>query len=277
MRKQNDFIFDVGMHRGEDADFYLRKGFRVIGFEAEPGLAAHCRARFANEIGAGRLAVIEGAIVENHHVGETVRFYKNKDDDVWGTVHQDWAKRNELFGAPSDAIEVQAVDFAGCLKQYGVPHYLKVDIEGSDAFCLQALLDFDQRPDYISIESEKISFAKLKGEFLLLEKLGYTSFRAIQQQTIPGMRTKIHDSEYQFENGASGPFGEDLPGKWKSRNQILAQYRLIFLLYRLYGDYGRLNPYRLGRESRKALERISGKPMPGWYDTHAKLASYCRA
>ena len=33
--KYRDLLYDVGMHRGEDAEFYLRKGFRVIGFDAD--------------------------------------------------------------------------------------------------------------------------------------------------------------------------------------------------------------------------------------------------
>ncbi len=38
-QKYDDLIYDVGMHKGEDADYYLKKGFRVIGFEAIPELA----------------------------------------------------------------------------------------------------------------------------------------------------------------------------------------------------------------------------------------------
>ena len=33
--KHADLIYDVGMHRGEDTAFYLRKGFRVVAVEAD--------------------------------------------------------------------------------------------------------------------------------------------------------------------------------------------------------------------------------------------------
>jgi FkbM family methyltransferase len=273
MAKQKDLIFDVGMHRGEDTDFYLRKGFRVIGFEADPALAAHCRWRFKDEVRTGQLTLVEGAIARAR-AAKDVKFYRNRCCSVWGTVHKDWARRNESLGAASESIEVKPIDFAECLERYGIPHYLKIDIEGSDILCLRALLGFEQKPDYVSIESEKFSFRKLKEEFRLLERLGYGSFKIVQQKTIPGMRTKIRGSEYVFENAASGLFGEDLPGKWKNQQQALAQYRGIFLLYHLYGDYGILNSYRLGRGSRKALQSIFRAPIPGWYDTHAKLLSY---
>jgi len=37
-RKHHDLIYDVGLHKGEDAEFYLRKGFRVVAFEADSDL-----------------------------------------------------------------------------------------------------------------------------------------------------------------------------------------------------------------------------------------------
>ena len=47
---KNNLIFDVGMHKGEDTDFYLNKGFYIVGFEADPELIVFCKNRFKNEI-----------------------------------------------------------------------------------------------------------------------------------------------------------------------------------------------------------------------------------
>lgn len=33
-----NLIYDVGLHRGEDTDFYLKKGFHVVALEANPEL-----------------------------------------------------------------------------------------------------------------------------------------------------------------------------------------------------------------------------------------------
>ncbi|MFT5604915.1 MAG: 16S rRNA A1518/A1519 N6-dimethyltransferase RsmA/KsgA/DIM1 with predicted DNA glycosylase, partial [Paracoccaceae bacterium] len=87
--KNDDLVYDVGMHQGEDSDFYLKKGFRVVGFEADPDLAAQCRRRFFGEIESGQLVVVEGAIVDKQALAggdKTIRFYKNIDVSVWGTV-----------------------------------------------------------------------------------------------------------------------------------------------------------------------------------------------
>jgi hypothetical protein len=38
---RTNLIFDMGLHKGEDTDFYLRKGFDVVAFEANPFLIEH--------------------------------------------------------------------------------------------------------------------------------------------------------------------------------------------------------------------------------------------
>ena len=57
--------------------------------------------------------------------------------------------------ANSEIIYVNEVDFSECLRRYGIPYYLKIDIEGMDLHCCRVLLNFGEKPNYISIESEK--------------------------------------------------------------------------------------------------------------------------
>jgi FkbM family methyltransferase len=276
--KDEGLIYDVGMHKGEDADYYLQKGFRVIGFEADPDLVTHCRSRFRDEIGKGELIVVEGAIAEpldGEPAGKSIKFYRNKVRSVWGTISRDLAHRNEFLGTSNETIEVPVVDFSECLEKYGVPHYLKIDIEGMDAVCLRALLRFEHKPDYVSMESEKVSFGKLVGELNLLTQLGYTRFKAIHQQFISRQREPNPSKErcyvgHKFEEGSSGLFGEDLPGEWKGYQQTLNEYNIIFLKYRLFGDYGILTKCFPGRVLVKLISRVVRKPTPGWYDTHCR-------
>ena len=39
----SNLIYDVGLHRGEDTDFYLKMGFGVVAVEANPELIAQCK------------------------------------------------------------------------------------------------------------------------------------------------------------------------------------------------------------------------------------------
>jgi FkbM family methyltransferase len=55
-------IYDVGMNNGDDTAYYLWCGFRVIAIEANPELAADVAQRFAHEIDAGRLTILNVGI-----------------------------------------------------------------------------------------------------------------------------------------------------------------------------------------------------------------------
>ncbi len=277
--KDPNLIYDVGLHRGQDTDFYLKKGYRVVAFEADPRSAEFCRSRFESEISEGQLEIVEGAITENAssngHMSE-VEFFQNTDHQLWSSASSDWAARNEVLGTRNDIIRVQAVDFAQCLEKYGIPHYLKADIVGSETICLRALLNFENKPDYISIRSEKLVFRKLEYEFELLEQLGYTGFKAVKQDFERVTSSLPSTSEmkfHEFEEGASGPFGEETKGFWKSSDKVLSDYRRIFIRYWLFGDYSYLIQTRRGKRLIASLERILKRSVPGWFDTHARLGA----
>jgi 16S rRNA A1518/A1519 N6-dimethyltransferase RsmA/KsgA/DIM1 with predicted DNA glycosylase/AP lyase activity len=71
--KHPDLIYDVGMHTSEDTEFYLKKGFRVVAFEADPELAQRCREKFSAAIEQNRLVIVEGAIVNVEAAGRRDR------------------------------------------------------------------------------------------------------------------------------------------------------------------------------------------------------------
>ncbi len=274
--KKPNLIYDVGLHHGQDTDFYLKKGFDVVAFEANPEIVAVCREKFADALDAGRLTIVEGAIVENAAQAEVI-FYRNKNHSLWGSTSEDWAYRSEVLGTSSEIIKVPAVDFGECLQKYGVPFYLKADIVGSEMICLRALREFENQPDYVSIRSEKVIFRRLEEEFNLFEELGYDKFKAIQQHftdiKIPLPSSNGKKAEYEFAEGASGPFGEETAGRWKTREQVLKDYRKIFVLYWLFGDYSYLIQSERGKHFVKQLERVARRSLPSWYDTHARHSS----
>ena len=275
--KQPDLIFDVGMHQGEDTDFYLRKGFRVVAFEADPDLAQSCRERFAEELASGQLTVVEGAIIDDTS-SPTITFYKNNDVTVWGTIDPNWKERNARAGWESVEITVAVVEFADCIERYGMPHYLKIDIEGADLVCLERLLQFDCAPDYVSIESDKLALSNIRQEMELLDKLGFNDFKLIQQATITQQRIPVptkegNDIEYEITHGSSGMFGADLPGDWVSLQTAMSAYRRIMLGYKVFGNDSFMRNNRLGRKVWQFLQQRLRRPIPGWFDTHARHSS----
>jgi FkbM family methyltransferase len=280
---KSNLIFDVGMHEGEDTDFYLRKGFEVVAFEANPELIARCKDRFKDAIAQGRLRIVEGAIAPAS-AGETVTFYKNAYS-IWGTIDSDWANRNDMLGAASEKIVVPRVDIGAAFRDFGVPYYCKIDIEGADALVLDELATGTERPHCLSIETEKVSFASLKADVMRLTELGYRKFKPVQQETVPGTVLNTQTLQgaglrYTFQHHASGPFGEDIPQEWLDADGVLSAYQAIFRSYRLFGDYSVLNKLHgapgggfINRSIGQVYRLATGHkgPLPGWHDLHASL------
>jgi len=261
-------IYDVGLHLGEDAEFYLKKGFRVLGIEAVAGHCAQARERLRQYLDSGQLKILNVAITDRS--GPT-RFFVNEANSVWGTTSERWADRNRRFGARSTEVRVEGLQFASILQEFGIPHYLKVDIEGADLLCIQALKNFDSLPGYISLESTKTCWSDLCNEFALLKDLGYSKFKVVNQATVPDQVCPRPPKEglyvdHRFAHGSSGLFGEEIPGLWLSEREALKCYRRVYRYYRVFGDESYLYRHRLGR---RLMEMIGVREY--WYDTHAAL------
>jgi FkbM family methyltransferase len=263
-----DLIYDVGAHRGEDTAFYLAKGYRVVAIEADPDLYAALCERFADELAADRVTLLNVAVAFENG---PLTFYKNCQFTEWGTIMPAWRDRNAALGTDSVAITVSGRRFASILAEHGVPYYLKVDIEGADTLCLSGLLEQPDRPRYISIESNKTSWTALERDFDLLSQLGFNRFKVVDQrrvhkQVCPFPAREGRYVAQEFLPGASGLFGAEAPGRWMSKAMALLVHRFIYPRYRLFGDAGLITRGRLGRRIARRLGLEAG-----WYDIHASL------
>jgi FkbM family methyltransferase len=262
---QSDLIFDVGMHLGEDTEFYLKKGFRVVAIEADPSHCAQVAKRLAANVASQQLVILNVAIAKE---AGSICFYRNLDMSIWGTVNASWVDRNS--GTRSEAIEVQSRPMERIFADYGVPYYMKIDIEGSDLLCVEALRSAPTRPCYLSIESNKLSLDSVRHELDLLTELGYGGFKIVAQHRVADQHPPLPSREgrsvdYVFNEGSSGLFGEETPGNWVDADTALRMYRPIFRRYRLVGDDPIIKSWRL----RTFLEHRLGFAA-GWYDTHAR-------
>ena len=142
-----DLIYDVGMNNGDDTAYYLFKGYRVVAVEADPTLIEKARERFADDIRRGQLELVNVAVGPKE---ETASFWICDSRSEWNSFNRRIASREEL---PHHAIDVQCRPFRSLLEQFGVPSYLKIDIEGHDHYCV-ADLDPRDLPKYISLEMD---------------------------------------------------------------------------------------------------------------------------
>ncbi|MBE9058404.1 FkbM family methyltransferase [Sphaerospermopsis sp. LEGE 08334] len=265
----SNLIIDVGVHTGQDTEFYLKKGFRVIGIEAHPEIYETAKNRLKSYIESGQLTLLNIAISPKD---EPITFYANLDRSFWGTISPDRVKESDRsFGTRSVEMTVTGRRFESILAEFGVPYYLKIDIEGSDLLCVKALQQFDTKPQFISIESTKASWSALLEEIELLKELGYQKFKAVNQakvtqQVAPSPPREGKYIPYQFEYGASGLFGEETPGNWLSESEVIKAYKGIFRNYKIFGVNGIIYQFYAGK---MLLESLNIKEP--WYDTHASL------
>ncbi len=233
-------IFDIGMHKGEDTAFYLKKGYDVVAVDADPNLINAAKEKFNTEHSNERLRLENIAISENE--GE-VDFYLS-EKSIWNSLNNKVADR---LDCSKEVIKVKTNTLKSLFLKYGIPHYCKIDIEGYDIVALRSLGN-EGLPKYISVESECIGETEAPSEEEILatlnqmHELGYNSFKLVDQLTLRPLkleevfytgkktgrvlrklqnvlkttyRQKVGSKHgYDFPAGASGPFGDDIDGKW---------------------------------------------------------------
>lgn len=259
-------IYDVGLHRGEDSEFYLKKGFRVVAIDANAEMCTLVGSRLRRYVENGTLVIINKAISAND--GQ-VSFFKNRQHTQWGTTDPLWVARNARKGETIEEVTVESARLSHLIEECGQPYYVKIDIEGLDTVALASLRGAKSLPRFVSIESEKVSFTKLRQEFELFVALGYDQFKIVPQHLIhvqrpPNPAREGKNVDHRFEMGSSGLFGEELPGSWMTSGEAIEAYKPIFLRYHLTGD----DPLVRSRIIRAGLRRLGFRA--GWYDTHAR-------
>lgn len=205
-------IFDLGMNNGDDTDYYLKLGYDVVALEANPALCAKASERFADAVEQGRLTIVQAAIWERS--GET-SFLVNLDNDHWSSIDPGWAERDD---STCERITVQCVTLPELFARFGVPYYLKIDVEGVDHVVLDQLRGAPLLPACISVEDCRFGFDYME----TLAACGYDGFKLLDQSTVEGRTDAEHG--HVFPAGASGPLGRDIEGDWLSYNDMVEHY-----------------------------------------------------
>jgi len=241
-------VFDLGMHDGADTAHYLAQGCRVVAVEANPELAARARERFAGALAAGDVEIVEAAISETPGAAE---FWINPRKTVWSSLDRSVADRD---GGGCVVARVECVTLDQLIDMYGVPYFMKIDIEGADIHCLRALTPATA-PQYVSVEAHRLEY------LMILHGLGYRRFKVVDQTAhndpwpypsstighgVARVRRLVRRRfvDRKFAAGSSGPFPEATRGAWEDVESVA--YRWL----------ARLN-------GRGPLSRW------GWFDFHA--------
>lgn len=180
--KSKGLIFDIGTNKGEDALFYAHLGYEVIAVDADPSLVEENKRTHAAQL--DKITFLNYAISETD--GDTLELFINSDSGKNSLIQEVGARQDSLAGK----VAVKTITLRTLVEQYGLPHYIKIDIEGYDAIAVRSLIGMSEMPPYISVEAECLPeddrFSE-EGIFETLDTLrdaGYTRFKLIDQATL---------------------------------------------------------------------------------------------
>jgi FkbM family methyltransferase len=256
-------IYDLGLHDGTDTAHYLEAGARVVAVDANPTMCSAAEETFRDYIRTGQLTILNRGLAE--HTGQ-LTFWVCDDHTEWSSFHQSIASRN---GSKHHSIVVDCSPLTDVIAEFGVPDFMKIDLEGNDRICI-AGLNQDIAPRYISIEMDH---EKGDQDIRRLAELGYRDFKVIcqnnswHQVTVRnvwiyeklrayGLAARVFRRLcsplakvlYGINVGGSGPWGEKTPGSWHSSDHALAVWRSLH-----------------------ELDKRSDTPGVGWwFDVHAR-------
>lgn len=244
----NNLIFDLGFHNGDDTRYYLQKGFNVVAVEANLESIKKSKNEFESLIKIDKLIILNKAISEKDN--KKVDFYIHPTKDYWSSC---LLGMTESDGSKSTHIMVDSITLQRLFSTYGIPYYLKVDIEGYDVLvakqlfehCLSSKLSY-LKPVYVSFEISRHNYYEI---FSYLYISGYRQFQLVNQSNNSKREIDINGRKFKFSEHSSGPFGDDLPkDKWLSFDELLTRY----IKYK------------------ELKERDNMELGIGWIDVHAK-------
>ncbi|MFN4083902.1 MAG: FkbM family methyltransferase [Bacteroidia bacterium] len=186
--KNEKLIYDIGVCFGEDTLHYLKEGHNVIGVEANVYLHKRNEKLFRKYIKNGSLILVNKGITNGN---EKKTFYYNKTMPAFSSFDKEQSVKhghNQII-----ELEVETTTINDLFNKYGVPYYLKSDIEGYDLIVIQSLKS-NLKPTYISVEAKPEIFDEILSQLI---KLGYSKFKIINQYTHLALTNTF---EYEHKN-----------------------------------------------------------------------------
>jgi FkbM family methyltransferase len=170
-----DLVFDIGAHVGDRIAVFRRCGARVVAVEPQPALVKTLKLIY----GRDHAVAIEPVAVGRQ--AAMLDFRVNVDNPTVSTASD--AFRHAANGAPgwegqawTRTIRVPATTLDALFTRYGMPAFIKIDVEGSEAEALAGLT----RPSLaLSFEFTTIQRSVAAACIERCARLGYTRYNAM--------------------------------------------------------------------------------------------------
>ncbi len=173
--QRGDLVFDIGAHVGDRVASFRRLGARVVAVEPQPALVRLLKLFYRRPaeveieaVAVGRSIGTTGMTinVDNPTVSTASPEFVNAARDAAGWETQRWTK----------SVYVPMTTLDALIGKYGVPAFIKIDVEGFEAEALQGLTH--------AVKALSFEFTTIQRDVALacIERctaLGYVRFNAV--------------------------------------------------------------------------------------------------
>ena len=136
--RPGDLVFDIGAHVGNRVRAFAAIGCRVIALEPQPDFARLLRTLFGRST---RIEVVEAAVTGAAGAEWLSVSERNPTVSTTAASWREARAREPGFGGVqwNQRIRVRAVTTDALIAQYGVPAFIKIDVEGFEEEVLMGL------------------------------------------------------------------------------------------------------------------------------------------
>ena len=162
-----DLFFDIGAHLGEKSKKILDKNLKIVMLEPLPQCVKQLKESFKNN---RNVEILEKAV--GRTVGNMTLEVNSKMPTI-STMAKHWKNGRFSNQKWDQIISVEVTTLDHLIKIYGLPNYIKIDVEG---FELDVLLGLSQKAGIISFEFTSEFLDQSIKCLSHLKKIGYSEF-----------------------------------------------------------------------------------------------------
>ena len=162
-----DLFFDIGAHLGEKSKKILDKNLKIVMLEPLPQCVKQLKESFKNN---RNVEILEKAV--GRTVGNMTLEVNSKMPTI-STMAKHWKNGRFSNQKWDQIISVEVTTLDHLIKIYGLPNYIKIDVEG---FELDVLLGLSQKAGIISFEFTSEFLDQSIKCLNHLKKIGYSEF-----------------------------------------------------------------------------------------------------